>query len=373
MTATMLDVALITIGDPRKEPCQPVLAVHQLDPLQDPRWADFVNRHPRASIFHTRGWLEALSRTYRYTPIAFTTASPTAELTNAVVFCHVQSFLTGRRMVSLPFSDHCEPLVSDPSELECVLQHLQADRLARKWKYVEFRPVNGAPSPAVQPDGFQPSDRYFLHTIDLRPPLEVLFRSFHKDSVQRRIRKAEKDGVSYQYGRSDDLLQKYCRLALLTRRRHQVPPQPLEWYRNLLACMGDAIEIHVASKGDVPVASIITLRFRDTLVYKYGCSDAAWNHLGATPLLFWKAIERAKAGGASEFDLGRSDLDNQGLITFKARWASQSTDLTYWRSPGHSGVTGGDGKLRKFAKSLFSCMPDSLLKITGKLIYPHVG
>jgi CelD/BcsL family acetyltransferase involved in cellulose biosynthesis len=347
-------------------------SVCQFDPLQDPRWTDFVDTHPRASVFHTRGWIEALFRTYRYRPIAFTTSPPTAELGNAVVFCHVRSRLTGQRLVSLPFSDHCEPLVGETSELEHLLRRLQADRLVRKWKYLELRPLSSIASSAA---GFQPSDRYFLHVIDLRPSLESLFRSFHKDSVQRRIRKAEKEGVSCEVGRSESLLQKYYRLALQTRRRHQVPPQPLEWYRNLLACMGEAIEIYVASKGNTAVASIITLRFRNTVVYKYGCSDTAWNYLGATPLLFWRAIERAKAAGVSEFDLGRSDLDNQGLITFKARWASQSTALTYWRFPGRPRAAGGDrnSRVRKFAKLVFGYMPDSLLEVSGRLLYPHVG
>jgi len=137
--------------------------------------------------------------------------------------------------------------------------------------------------------------------------------------------------------------------------------------------MGDAIEIHVASKGDLPVASIITLRFRDTVVYKYGCSDAAWNHLGATPLLFWRAIERAQSSGANEFDLGRSDLHNQGLITFKDRWASQRTELTYRRFPGRPHVISGDGRARKIAGFILRFMPDPLLTLAEKLIYPHVG
>src|SRR2546430_11331216 len=39
--------------------------LYSLDPLEDPRWAEFVQRHPRASVFHTPGWLEALRRTDR--------------------------------------------------------------------------------------------------------------------------------------------------------------------------------------------------------------------------------------------------------------------------------------------------------------------
>jgi hypothetical protein len=34
-----------------------------IDPLTDARWEVFLQRHPRASIFHTPRWLEALRRT----------------------------------------------------------------------------------------------------------------------------------------------------------------------------------------------------------------------------------------------------------------------------------------------------------------------
>src|SRR6266480_325738 len=91
---------------------QPVsrLCCYQLDPTRDSRWAELVERHPRASVFHSVGWLKALQRTYKYEPAAFTTSSSAGDLKNGLVFCHINSWLTGRRLVSLPFSDHCEPL-----------------------------------------------------------------------------------------------------------------------------------------------------------------------------------------------------------------------------------------------------------------------
>jgi hypothetical protein len=348
----------------------PTSGSYSIDPLRDPRWVELINRHPRASVFHTPGWLDALQRTYGYRPIVLTTCGPTEALTNGIVFCQVRSWLTGKRMVSLPFSDHCEPLVGDRSELETILQHLE--RVARDWKYVELRPISDFAASGLQRDVFQPSDRFFLHLVDLQPDLADVFRRFHKDSVQRRIRKAEKENLDYQCGRSEDLLQKYYQLALLTRRRHGVPPQPMEWYRNLSSSLGDALDVHLASKNGIPVASIITLRFRNSVVYKYGCSDPAFNQLAATPLLFWKAIEQAKAAGAVVFDLGRSDLDNQGLVTFKDRWGSQRMDLVYRRFPHPSGAR-SEGSAHRAAKFFLGHLPDSFLKMTGKLVYPHAG
>ena len=83
--------------------------VFVLDPLTDSRWDDLLDRHPRASVFHSRGWLEALKRTYGYEPIVLTTTGQ-GPLANGLVLCRVRTWLS-RRLVSLPFSDHCDPLV----------------------------------------------------------------------------------------------------------------------------------------------------------------------------------------------------------------------------------------------------------------------
>ena len=349
------------------------MKIFTIDPSCDSRWARFLDRHPRASAFHTPGWLEALHRTYGYEPVVYTTSPPEQELTNGVAFCRVDSWLTGRRLVSLPFSDHCEPLVDNPQELAFLLSNLQANQRVNNWKYLEVRPVSGILHDPSTGDGFSPCRRYYLHTICLRPDLNEIFRRLHKDSIQRRIHKAERLGLRYECGRSDAILEKYYRLSLLTRQRHRVPPQPLEWYRNLCRCMGDAINIHVASQGDRPVASIITLRFKDTVFYKYGSSDSTYKKLGATPFLLWRAIEAARAAGAQALDLGRSDLDNEGLITFKEKWASARTSLVYWRYPSPDGTSLDSSRAVNIVRRAFALMPKQLQTITGRFLYRHLG
>src|SRR5262244_2773877 len=100
---------------------------YQLDPIQDPRWAHLLEKHPKASVFHSVAWLRALRCTYGYEPVVFTTSPATSELKNGIVFCRVHSWLTGRRLVSLPFSDHCEPLVDRPEQLRFLIGSLAGE------------------------------------------------------------------------------------------------------------------------------------------------------------------------------------------------------------------------------------------------------
>ena len=357
----------------RDEKKRPSLCCYQLDPTQDPRWSEFVEHHPHASVFHTVGWLNALRSTYGYEPVAFTTSPPTGALKNGLVFCRVNSWLTGRRLVSLPFSDHCEPLCSTTEELNFLVRYLLAASDHQDWRYLEIRPVNGNFDQMDDQAGFKRTKSYFLHTLNLRPDLDELFRKLDKDCVQRRIQRAERAGLVEKCGSSEDLLEQFYALFVATRGRHQLPPIPYAWFRNLIRCQGEALEIRLAYKGASPVSAILTLRFRDVLYYKYGCSDARFNNLGGTPWLLWRAIATAKLTGASEFDMGRTDEDNTGLLAFKNRWVPHPKRLVYWRFPEVLPLDSTRGWKLRIAKRVFSLMPDLALRIVGRLIYQHIG
>jgi hypothetical protein len=349
------------------------MAVYEIDPLEGSRWAELVETHPSASAFHSRSWLEALRRTYEFIPIVLTTTEPGQPLKNGLVLCRIKSWLTGSRMVSLPFSDHCQPLVDSSAVLVELLNFLKTNPETNHWKYVELRPLTSLDAGVKSAACLAESESFCIHTIDLRPDLEDLFRSFHKNSIRQMIKRAERQGLTIEEGRSDVLLRSFYRLLLLTRRRHQLPPQPLAWFRNLINCFGERLMIRVALKGKQPIASILTLSHKKRVVYKYGCSDSGFHNLGGMPFLFWQAVKGGKAEGAKEFDLGRSELDNSGLIAFKDHWGGSRSQLIYYRYPQENLAENSHGWRMAIAHKAFSVLPDFCLETAGSLLYRHVG
>jgi hypothetical protein len=323
-------------------------------------------------VFHSTAWLAALQRSYGYRPVVFSSSPPGSVLQDGLVLCEIKSWLTGARLVSLPFSDHCDPLIDDPQVLAQTLEALQAQVRNERWRYLEVRPLNRL----NWPGSFVPSaGHYFHHQIDLTPSLDSLFRNFHKDSTQRKIKRSEREALSYKEGVSDFLLKAFYSLFVITRRRHHIPPQPLSWFRNLIACFKEALQIRVAFKYDQAVAAILTLRYKNTLTYKYGCSDPRFNNLGGTQMLFWKAILGAKSSGLTRFDLGRSDADNAGLVTFKDRLGASRSEMLYLRYRTHAGSVGGDKNdwTLRLAKPIFARSPATILRAVGHLFYKHIG
>lgn len=345
------------------------MTVFRIDPLQDQRWKALVEWHPDASVFHRVEWLQALKSSYGYTPFALTTSPPGSALMDGLPVCEITSSFTGRRLVSVPFSDHCQPLVSDPRTVDAFIHTLTDCVTASRQKYFEIRPITYQPNDSSDLGN---SNTYHLHRLDLRPSLDSLFKQFDKSSVQRKIRRAERESLRYEEGASEKLLNSFYKLMIMTRRRHGLPPQPLKWFQALIASLGSDLKIRVAFKNDAAVASILTIAYKKTLVYKYGCSDLRYSNLGGNTLVFWHAIQDAKAQGMEEFDMGRSDLDNQGLAVFKENWGARRSTLNYWRYPAESAKPGPENLIKR-VKSLVSIAPDISLVMLSNLFYRHIG
>jgi CelD/BcsL family acetyltransferase involved in cellulose biosynthesis len=346
------------------------MQLYELDPILDDRWEDLVTSHPSSSVFHNRGWLSALVQTYGYRPIALTSTPPGEKLSDGIVFCEVNSWITGSRLVSLPFADHSDPLLNEGGGSFELADWLRTAWQQKKWKYIELRPLSGEmhqASPLVA------SHSFWFHTLDLSPPLEQIFHNFHKNCIQRRIRRAERERLSYEKGCSAEIVDDFYRLLLITRRRHKLLPQPRGWFQNLIACMSPNAEIRLVRKGDVPIAAMLTLRNRRTVVYKYGCSDEKFHHLAGMPYLFWKMIEESKAANAEEVDFGRTDLENEGLIRFKDRFGTVRKRINYFRYP-QSGEERDNAALGfNSTLRLFSAMPYAISSKAGQLVYRHIG
>lgn len=345
------------------------MKVYEIDPLTDERWDDLLQRHPGASIFHTRAWLLALQRAYDYEPLALTTSAPGDLLANGLPLCQISNWFSGRRLVSLPFSDHCSPLTESSEQLGCLLRYLQEKKDREGLKSIQLRPIG-----EIAADGWTDGkNEYFLHRLDLRPDLQEISKEFHESCIRKKLRRAFRENLSCITGRSETLVKMFYRLLVMTRRRHGLPPQPIQWFYSLVSCLGERASIRLALKDERPIAGILTLEYKQTLTYKYGCADSALNSKGGMQLLLWNAIQDAKASCLSTFDMGRSDHDAAGLIAFKDRWGAVRTPLQYAQypqRPPYSFLRPRGANIRKYVCSRAPC---GVLSAAGRVLYKYIG
>lgn len=343
-------------------------SIQILNPLETPDWDDRMRHFPAATSFHSAGWARVLHATYGYRPVYFVRGGANT-YESVLPVMEVNSWFTGRRGVALPFTDECEPLVSNDAAFPSLFAAAQAQGDVRGWKYLECRGGRaGLPDTPV-------ATSFYDHRLLLQPDESALLATF--DSVVRRnLRKAEQSNLTIEFSQSLEAMHTFHGLLRLTRQRHGVPPQPFRFFANIQRHIMAKNQgwVVLAWQGKVPVAGAIFLHFGNTVIYKFSASNKALQHLRANNLVIWHAIRHYARKGFTSFHFGRTSLDNEGLRRFKLSWGTQERKNEYVRC---------ELKTRRFVVAadqasgwstrIFQKMPAFLSGLIGVLLYRHMG
>jgi CelD/BcsL family acetyltransferase involved in cellulose biosynthesis len=342
--------------------------VVMLNPLEDSCWDRKVGAFADATAFHGAGWARVLHETYGYTPY-FPATTQGAGIGSLLPLMECSSMLTGRRGVSLPFTDFCDPLCSPGHDAGPLVETAIRHAGEKSWRYVEFRTNSGFfPSAPA-------SARHLTHRLDLAKDEDALWSGLD-GAARRSIRKARDAGVIISTGRDDAAMRGFFRLHCLTRKRHGVPPQSYAFFSNIRRFLADegAATIMLASHRGRTIAAAVFLHAGRRVIYKFGASDFAFQHLRPNNLLMWEAIRRFAAEGMRDLHMGRSESDNAGLRRYKLAWGATEEELCYHRhSPAHGNFITGRDPQQGWQQAAFRRLPLPVLKIIGSLAYPHMA
>jgi CelD/BcsL family acetyltransferase involved in cellulose biosynthesis len=333
----------------------------------DPRWMDFIHTCAEANVFHHPAWMELMQDCYGYTTTILSIPDNNGNLRAGLPFTKVNSPLTGRRWVSLSFSDYCNPLYRDEAalnDLTCQLVKLYQSHPSQK---MEIRWI----LPGRQE--IQQSSEFVLHTIKLDPDPAKISKSFKRTHLQN-IRTAEERGVTVRFGDRLEDLAAYYELQLETRKRHGVPAQPWKYFENLWrhiirAGMGFVL---LAGHENETIAGMVYLGWGKTLIAKYAASREDHFNLRPNNLLFWEGIRWGCEHGFEVFDMGRTEVENTGLRNFKSRWGAVEEPL-YYSILSSKPLKPSGGKLDHLMHSVIQHSPLWVCRVSGELLYKHVG
>lgn len=341
--------------------------IQPVDPLEDEEWDRRLRDTPGGSFFHGSPWLRVLHEAYGYKPVFFPLVR-NRRLCGLLPVMEVDSWLTGRRAVSLPFTDEV-PLIVDSSEdfLELFDSAVSCGK-SRNWKYIEFR----SDSEMFSKD--RSFAEFFNHQLSLESSEEEIFNAF-RNTTKRNIKKARKHGVTVSFSNERRALESFYRIHCRARRDHGLPPQPFSFFKRL----HDHVltrDLGVVAKGcfqERVVSANIYLYDKDRVIYKYGANDRKYFSLSPSYLVMWEAIRNFLSKGFRSLDFGRTDTDSRGLNQFKRGWRPHTRRVRY-----HRFDLNQDRFLSKesgFSTSygVFHRMPVWVLKVIGKMMYRHVA
>jgi hypothetical protein len=324
-------------------------------------WEDLRNTASTPKLYHTDRWLNLLQRALGLR-LWVATIEQGSEVVAACVLGQTKNPFV-KTLASLPFSDSCPPLAVDDHASSAMLEALAA-HLKRP---CEIRGVAGPPP-------WQTVACFQLWSVDLARPLPVIERSVN-GGLRRKIRRAGEAGVEISHGNSLRHIERYYALHAETRYRQGIPTQPIRLFTLLQETFSadDSLQVWLASDRGGDVAGIILLRDRDHLYYKWGARRLS-APVGASHMLLWEVI-RQYAGKARVFDLGRTDVSNQGLAQFKKELGATAADLPYSffpKAPRHVSAEALSG-MRKTLSRAWTHLPFGVAQGLGGLLYPYLG
>lgn len=339
-----------------------------LDPIADGRWSALLGRSPEATAFHHPAWLALLRDQYRYDMRAVCVQDERGELAAGLPVARIRSRLTGSRLVALPFSDACPPLVAEDAPEGARERLLEALAAEQEREGVELEVRDRIPEL-----GGGAGERFHQHVLDLRPGLDAVTAGFSKSQVKRGAKKARREGVTIERRGDREALDEFFRLHVATRRRQGVPTQPRRFIRRFEDLFGRGLgHVLLARWEERTIAAAVFLAFNGTLIYKYGASDREQLDKRPNNLLFTEAIEWGCANGMRRLDFGRTDLDNEGLRSFKRAFGAEEATLGYTRLPaqeGSSALAAGSARLGFVIRRT----PPLFGQMVGSVLYRHVG
>jgi FemAB-related protein (PEP-CTERM system-associated) len=335
----------------------------------------FAAEESRGDFYSDPDWLGLLCELYGYTPHAITARDGAGRVTGYLPLLQVESPLTGRRLVSLPFSDYSPFLATSAEATDDLIRQAMALAAERRCRSIELR--SGANEWLAARADFVANDLYVRWRLPLaRDSAQTWARA--KKSVQRQIEKARKAGVVVRFGQGPDDMEAYYLLHLRTRaKKHGMPAQSRRYFHRLWETFGGrgAVQVLLAEHAGQVIAGIVVLAAGEVAHYAYGGSDERHLALAPNNLLMWTAIEWAGAQGYQHFDFGRTAKDNPGLMQFKRGWGAVEEPMPYYYYPQVAGLAATNERSAKY-QLLTSCWRRLPLAVAGPLggaLYKHLG
>lgn len=338
-----------------------------IDPQTNPLWQELVEQQ-RSDIFHSPQWIRTLTTTYNFNIRALVALDNAGEPRSGMVYCKIEDMLDPR-IVSLPFSDFCDPLVENIDHWNLFIDKLLAEHCPLTMHYLH----NSLPFPD---DRLQLAKRAKWHGIDLCPDIDTIWMNIHS-SARRAIKKAQNAGVIVRIAQEKKELRAFFELHLRVRKyKYQLLAQPYRFFENIWDNFIESQQgaLMVAVYEDEIIGGVLFLEWQDKLYYKFNASNPAYTSYRPNDLVVWEGIKYGQAKGYAHLDFGRSDWDHEGLLRYKRKFSSQEKTISVLEYNPNGTPTRKEKQLRSLFPRLTNLLtheaiPDHITEEAGDVLY----
>ena len=338
--------------------CGTELRVLEADYQSDPRWLQFLESHPDASIYHHPGWLNALESEYGRKCVALACVDSEGSFQGVLPLLSTRGLPLGlspglgARLSSLPRTPLAGPLCHGAPALRALLQTAIQRTQASPGVQLQLKMRTPGIESQVEGMSCQPWRTSYVYSFPPCPAgnpsstsdptlgQELRFGNSRRHlRIKCSVNKAGKLGVRVRAAETVDSLQAWYDLYLDNMRENAVPPRPYRFFDRLWKNLQplDLMRLWVAEQdsgfGRKIIAGVIVLMYGRQAFYAFGACPREARALHPNDLLHWHAMNDAWRRGYTSYDFGEVPGDHEQLARYKEKWGSAAVQLYRYDYP----------------------------------------
>jgi hypothetical protein len=262
-------------------------------PRVQPLWDEYVESHPKGSIFHTSAMVRVYAGTKGNKPIALASIGPDGEVDALLVSVRVQTLPGPLGRLSSRSVFYAEPLCRDDAESRNALSQLlvRHDAIAgRSVLFAEVRPLfaSGCERAVLEHAGYQYLD-YLNILNDVGRSADEMWPQLHR-AARRAVRQCESRGLTVREVPAETAVDKLYPLLQQSYAHSGVPLADRSLFdASVRELYPERIRFFAVFEGATPVAMDAMLTYKDRIYFWYGglmrsapgspCSQLRWHEL----------------------------------------------------------------------------------------------
>lgn len=298
----------------------PLVQIKPLSEAQFPAWDDYVDTHPKGSFFHLTGWYLVITGVFGHKP-HYLVAMKNDQIVGVLPLFEQKSPLFGHALISTPFCVYGGALADD-RDIEVALEdHAYQLGCELGVDYVELRDKE---QKSLNP----PWIRHCQHSVFSSPIANT--ENDILTSIKRKQRAVIRHSMKNALHWSDQTNLDSCYdLYAQSVHQHGTPVFDKRLFTELKNVFGERCEtLIVEDKQGIPVSSVMSFYYKDTVLPYYGGSSATARDLKSHDFMYYTLMCNAKQKGIDQFDFGRSKQQS-GAYSYKKNWGMQEQPLHY--------------------------------------------
>ena len=275
----------------------------------------FVDVHPDATPFHRRAWVEAVTTGCGHK--GHYLLAEKGGVTGVLPLHEIHSRLFGRALVSSGSAVGGGILATDAASVTALSEAAWTLATETSCPTVELRG-------GVLPDDWAlDTTTYIGFARDLAGDDEAELLAIPRKQ-RAEVRKGLGHGLTVDIG---DRAAHYAVYAESVRNLG-TPVFPRRLFEAVLDGFGEDADILTVRKDGKPLASVLSLYHRGSVMPYWGGGTAAARPARANDLMYFALMRHARERGCTRFDFGRSKVET-GAAAFKQNWGFEGVPITY--------------------------------------------